>query len=568
MYIDDVPNRKSPPAILLRESRREGKRTVKRTVANMTHWPADLVAVIRRAVKGEALVSPHDLWEIERSLPHGHVEAVLGTVRRLGMDGLIAAKPCRERNLVVALLVERLIHPASKLATVRLWKETTLAQALDVQDATVEEIYRALDWLLARQARIETKLAKRHLAPDGLVLYDVSSSSYQGHACPLAVFGHNRDGQDKLPCIVYGLLADVEGRPVSVQVYPGNTGDPTTVPDQVEKVREQFGLSHVILVGDRGMLTQTRIDTLRQYPGLGWLSALRSEAIRTLMDTGCLSLSAFEHRTLAEIASPDFPGERLFACFNEALAGERKRTRDELLAETEKDLQKIVREAARRTHTPLTDADIGVKVGKAINRHKVAKHFAYIVENHGLQFKRKTDAIRREAELDGIYVIRTGESAQRIGAHDAVRGYKNLAQVERAFRCIKGIDVRVRPIFHHTPDHVRAHIFLCMLAYYVDWHIRRAWAPLLFADESLPQTRRTRDPVAPADISPPAKKKKTTRRTDDGFEVQSFDSLMTLLGTRCQNLCRIKTQEHQRFTQFTQPTPLQKRALELLGLKT
>jgi transposase len=384
----------------------------------------------------------------------------------------------------------------------------------------------------------------------------------------LAVFGHNRDGQEKLPCIVYGLLADVEGRPVSVHVYPGNTGDPSTVPDQVEKIRGRFGLSHVILVGDRGMLTKTQIETLRQYPGLGWLSALRSEAIRALMDTGCLKLSAFAHQTLAEIVSPDFPGERLFACFNELLAQDRKRTRTELLDETEKDLQGIVREAARRTKKPLTDVEIGVKVGRAINRHKVGKHFAYTIENHGLRFERKTDAIKREAELDGIYVIRTSEPAERIGAADAVRGYKNLAQVERAFRCIKGIDARVRPIFHHTPDHVRAHIFLCMLAYYVDWHIRQAWAPLLFADESLPQTRLTRDPVAPAGISPQAKAKKKTRLTEDGFEVQSFDSLMAILGTRCQNTCRMKMQGDQMFTQNTQPTPLQKRALELLGIKT
>lgn len=568
MYVEDVPNRTSPPAILLRESKRNGKQTVKRTIANMTHWPADLVAVIRRAVKGETLVSPSDLWEIERSLPHGHVEAVLGTVRRLRVDDLIASKPSRERSLILALLVERLIHPASKLATVRLWKETTLAQALDVQDAPVEEVYHALDWLLARQARIETKLSQRHLSSDGLVLYDVSSSSYHGHACPLAVFGHNRDGQEQLPCIVYGLLADVEGRPVSVQVYPGDTGDPATVTDQVEKIRERFGLSHVILVGDRGMLTQTRIETLRQYPGLGWISALRSEAIRALMDTGCLNVSAFEHRTLAEIASPTFPGERLFACYNELLARERKRTRSELLDATQKALQRIAREAARRSHKPFTDAEIGVKVGRALNRHKVGKHFDYTIENHGLRFERKTGAIKREAELDGIYVIRTSESSERIGADDAVRGYKNLAQVERAFRCIKGIDARVRPIFHHTPDHVRAHIFICMLAYYVDWHLRQAWAPLLFADESLPQTRRTRDPVASAGISPETKTKKRTRRTDDGFEVQSFDSLMAILGTRCQNTCRMKMQGDQMFSQNTQPTPLQKRALELLGIKT
>jgi len=569
MYIDSVPNRTSPPALLLRESRREGKRTIKRTVANITHWPPEVVEAIRRILKGETLCSPEDLFVVDASVAHGHVEAVLGTIRRLGLDTLIASKPCRERDLIVALVAERLLHPASKLATLRLWSTTSLAEELGVQDATVGEIYQALDWLLARQERIETKLAKKHLAEEALVLYDVSSSSYEGHTCPLARFGHNRDGKKDLPCIVYGVLADAEGRPVAVEVYPGNTGDPTTVPDQVKVLRERFGLSHVVLVGDRGMLTQTQIDALRTYPGLGWISALRSEDIRALMDQGALQLSLFDEQRLAEIVSPDFPGERLMACYNPLLAQDRTRTREELLAVTEKALEKIAQEVARRTRTPFTDDAIGVKVGKVINRHKVGKHFQWTIAKGRFTYERKTAAIQRESELDGIYVIRTGEPAKRLSAEDTVRSYKSLAQVERAFRCLKGIDVRIRPIFHHTEDHVRAHIFLCMLAYYVDWHMRRALAPLLFHDEALPEDRTTRDPVAPAAASAAVARKKHRRQTADGLPIHSFDTLLMALGMRCRNHCHSKADPNAKdFTLTTEPSPLQRRAFELLGINT
>jgi transposase len=568
MYIDPVPNRNSPPALLLRESRREGKKTIKRTLANITHWPPEVVEAIRRTLKGETLCSAEDLFVVDASVAHGHVEAVLGTMRRLGLDTLIASKPCRERDLIVALVVERLLHPASKLATLRLWSTTTLAEELGVQDATVGEVYQALDWLLARQERIETKLARKHLAEDALVLYDVSSSSYEGHTCPLARFGHNRDGKKDLPCIVYGVLADAEGRPVAVDVYPGNTGDPTTVPDQVKVLRERFGLSHVVLVGDRGMLTQTQIDALRTYPGLGWISALRSEDIRALMDQGALQLSLFDEQRLAEIVSPDFPGERLMACYNPLLAQDRTRTREELLAATEKALEKIAKEAARRTRTPFTDEAIGVKVGKVINRHKVGKHFQWTIAKGRFTYQRKTAAIQRESELDGIYVIRTGEPAKRLSAEDTVRSYKRLAQVERAFRCLKGIDVRIRPIFHHTEDHVRAHIFLCMLAYYVDWHMRQALAPLLFHDEELRECRTTRDPVAPAAASASVTQKKHQRLTADGLPIHSFDTLLMALSTRCRNHCHSKAGPNTKdFTLTTEPSPLQRRAFELLGIK-
>lgn len=568
MYIDAVPNRNSPPALLLRESRREGKKTIKRTLANITHWPSEVVEAIRSALKGETLYRAEDLFAVDRSVPHGHVEAVLGMLRRLGLDALIASKPCRERSLIVALVVERLLHPASKLATLRLWSATTLAEELGVQDATVGEVYEALDWLLARQARIETKLARKHLAEGALVLYDVSSSSYEGHSCSLVRFGNNRDGKKDLPCVVYGLLADAQGRPVAVDVYPGNTADPTTVPDQVKVLRERFGLSHVVLVGDRGMLTQTQIDALRQYPGIGWISALRSEDIRALMDRGAVQLSLFDQQDLAEITSPDFPGERLMACYNPLLAQDRARTREELVAATEKALAKIAKEAARRTRTPLTDDEIGVKVGKVINRHKVGKHFQWTIENGRFAYERKTAAIQRESELDGIYIIRTCEPPERLSAADTVRSYKGLARVERAFRCLKGVDLRVRPIYHRTEDHVRAHIFLCMLAYYVDWHMRQALAPLLFHDEELDEQRKTRDPVAPAKPSASAKEKKCQRQTTDGFAVHSFDTLLTALSTRCRNHCHSNAGPNKKnFTLTTEPDPLQRRAFELLGVK-
>lgn len=569
MYIDTVPNRNSRPAVLLRESRREGRKTIKRTLANMTDWPADVVETIRRTLKGETLCAAQDLFGVERSSPHGHVAAVLGTVRRLGVDRLIASKPCRERDLIVALIVERLLHPASKLATVRLWHTTSLAEELGVADAAVDEVYDALDWLLARQERIEAKLAKRHLAQDGLVLYDLTSSSYEGHTCPLARYGLNRDGKKALPCIVYGLLADTQGRPVAVDVYAGNTADPTTVPDQVKTVRERFGLSHVVLVGDRGMLTQTQIDAVRAYPGLGWLSALRSVDIRTLVDGGALQLSLFDQQNLAEIVSPDFPAERLVACFNPLLAEDRKRTREELLQATEKALDKIVNEAARRTRAPLPKDEIGIKVGKVINRHKVAKHFQCTIEDGRFTYTRNTANIQRESDLDGIYIIRTSEPADRLTAQDAVRSYKSLAQVERAFRCLKGLDIRVRPIYHRTEDHVRAHIFLCLLAYYVEWHMRQALAPLLFHDEELSEARKTRDPVAPATASMSAKHKKRTRHTTDGLPLHSFQTLLATLGTRCRNHCYAKNDpEKKPFILLTDPSPLQQRAFELLGLKT
>jgi len=565
MYIETVPNRGSKPAILLREGKREGKRIVKRTLANLTHWPEGQIEALRHVLRG-AGVSLDEL-AIERSTPHGHVQAVLGMMRKLGMDTLLASRPCRERDLVMAMLAQRIVNPCSKLATTRLWHTTTLAQELDVEDADAHALYDALDWLGKRQGRIEKKLAKRHLEEGAKVLFDVSSSSYHGHTCLLAVYGYNRDGQ-KLPSIVYGLLADGAGRPVAVDVYPGNTGDPSTVPDQVDKLRERFGLERVVLVGDRGMLTQTQLDAVREHPGLGWISALRFTAIRDLAEAGAFQPSLFDQQNLAEITSEDYPDERLVVCHNPLLAQDRKRTRGELLAATEARLEKIAAEVARRTKTPLSADEIGVKVGKVINRHKVGKHFALTIEDNLLRFERNEESIRREADLDGIYIIRTSENADALSAEDTVRTYKSLGQVEQAFRCIKSIDLQVRPIRHRTEAHVRAHIFLCMLAYYIQWHMRKALSPVLFQDDELDADRWTRDAVAKAEPSESAQAKKRSKTTPDGWPVHSFGSLLTDLATRCKNTCRTgEAKSTIRFEQVTELTPFQAHVFDLLGIK-
>lgn len=567
MYIERIPNRNSPPAILLREAWREDGKIRKRTVANLSDWSEEKIEVFRRLLRDEPVVSAQETFSIESSLPHGHVEAILGTIRKLGVDALIASKRSPQRDLVLAMITERLLHPSSKLATTRLWPMTTLAQELSVGDADVDELYEAMDWLLARQPQIEKKLAERHLKDGALVLYDVSSSYYEGRTCPLAQFGHDRDGQKGLPIVVYGVMTDTEGRPLAVDVFAGNTGDPTTVADQVDKLTKRFKLSRVVLIGDRGMLTQTQIEKLKQRPGLGWISALRSAAIRKLIDGGVLQLSLFDQRNLAEITSPDFPGERLMACFNPLLAEQRRRKRDELIEATEKELHKIAQQVKRRTRTPMVKADIALKVGRVIHRFKMAKHFQWTIDDGVFNWTRSADSISEETQLDGIYVIRTSEAQNQFSAEDTVRHYKSLAQVERAFRCFKGIDLRVRPIHHRIEDRVRAHIFLCMLAYYVEWHMRSALAPLLFADEELEQDRKQRDPVAPATPSSSVKAKKAARITADGLPVHSFDTLLQALATRSRHICKIRSgKSGSTFRQITQFTPLQQRAFQLLRL--
>ena len=567
MYIETVPNRNSPPAILLREGWREGKKTHKRTLANLSDWPKQKIETLRRLLRDETLVSPDDLVDTKKTLPHGHVEAILGTIRKLGLDSMIASKPCRERDLVVAMIAERLIHPCSKLATTRRWHATSLAEELGVEDADEDDLYEAMDWLLARQQRIEKKLAQRHLVDGALVLYDVTSSYYEGHTCPWARHGHDRDGQKGLPIIVYGVLTDNEGRPIAVHVYTGNTGDPTTVADQVTKLREQFGLSRVVLVGDRGTLTQPQIDKLKEHPGLGWITALTSVAIRKLVDEGALQLSLFDRKNLAEVTSKDYPGERLVVCFNPLLAEERVRKRQELLAATEQELVKLARAVARRKKKLMTQSEIGIKAGKVLGRYKVGKHFMLKIGEETFTWTRRAEAIEREAALDGIYVIRVTEPKERLSSEDTVRTYKGLSQVERAFRCLKAIDLLVRPIRHRTEDRVPAHIFLCMLAYYVEWHMRKALAPILFEDEELEKDRKRRDPILPAKPSESVKMKKWTHVTPDGLPVHDFTSLMSDLASRSRVTYKLASKGIDlTFKQVPAPTDLQRRAYELLGL--
>jgi transposase len=562
-----VYNGKTYVTHLLRRSIRKGKAVTHETLGNLSHLPDHLIDLIRRSLKGESFVPAGEAFRITRSLPHGHVEAVLSMIRRLGVDELIAAGASRRRDLVIAMIAERLLFPSSKLANTRHWHSTTLAQELDVAEATENQLYAAMDWLLTRQAAIEKKLAARHISEGGLVLYDVTSSSYQGKTCPLARFGHDRDGKTGCPIIVYGLLTDADGRPIAVQVYPGNTGDPKTVPDQVEALTKRFGLSRVVLVGDRGMLTQTQIDVLKKYPGLGWISALRSGAIRRLLADGHLIRTDLEAERLAEITSPEFPGERLIACYNPQLAEQRRSKRQELLAATEAELGALSASVARPAGRAQTTAEIGVRAGKVINQYKMAKHFSLTIRDGHLAWARKEDAIQQEELLDGIYVIRTSEPVRRLTAADGVRSYKRLALVEQAFRCLKGIDLLVRPIHHRDPDRVRAHILLCVLAFYVEWHLRQAWEPLLFEDEELALDRPRRDPVRPARASESARLKKKTHVTADGLPVQSFRTLLAHLGTRCRNTCVLAGDPLETtFRQVTEADLLQAEAMRLIKM--
>src|SRR5947209_4799295 len=552
---------------LLRRSIRKGKTVTHETLGNLSHLPDHLIEIIRRSLKGETFVPAADAFKITRSLPHGHVEAVLKMIRKLGLDDLIASEPSRRRDLVVAMIAERLVFPSSKLANTRHWHDTTLAEELNVADATEDQLYDAMDWLLERQSAIETKLAKRHLTDGAVVLYDVTSSYYEGKTCPLARFGHDRDGKTGLPIIVYGVLTDADGRPVAVQVFPGNTGDPKTVPDQVETLTKRFGLSRVVLVGDRGMLTQTQIDVLKKHPGLGWISALRSGSIRRLLADGLLVKHDLQAQRLAEISSPEFPGERLVACYNPQLAEQRRQKRQDLLAATEEELNTLAASVAKSVKKPEPAAEIGVRAGKVINHYKMAKHVSLTIRDGHLGWSRKQDAITKEEMLDGIYAIRTSEPVARLAAADGVRSYKRLALVEQAFRCLKGLDLLVRPIHHRTADRVRAHILLCLLAYYAEWHLRQAWEPLLFEDEELSKDRRTRDPVAPAQSSASARRKKKTHATPGGLPVQSFRTLIAHLGTRCRNTCLVSADpDHTRFHQVTAADALQSEALRLIKL--
>lgn len=566
MYIDVVPNRNSPPAILLRETQRNGKKAVKTTLANLSALPPEAIAALRIILKGGRLVeATNEQFVIERSLPCGHVRAIQSAMDSLGMAELISSKPCRERDAVLAMLAQRLVRPGSKLESTALFADTTLADDFNVSGIKEDELYAAMDWLLERQSFIEKKLAKRHLSEGARVFYDVSSSSYHGAHCSLALRGYNRDGL-KLPSIVYGLLTDDDGRPIAVKVYPGNTGDPATVPDQIDAMRRDFGIGRFVIVGDRGMLTQTQIDKIREQDGCGWISCLRSGDIRKLLETRDPSdAPLFTQGNIAEITHPDFPGERLVACYNEFLAIDRTRTRNELLHCTEEQLTKLAREVARRKHKILSAAEIGIKASRILARYKVSKHFALSIADGQIAWVRKEESITREQALDGIYIVRTSEPVQTLSTPDAVRAYKRLGNVEKAFRTLKGIDLRVRPIHHRLESRVRAHIFLCMLAYYIEWHMRIALAPLLYVDEDLEPTRTTRDPVARAQPSAGSLAKRTSKTSEDGWPLRRWDGLLQALASITQNTCRVGEEKLAvRFPRVTEANDYQKRVYALL----
>jgi hypothetical protein len=572
MFIDVVPNGRSAPAVLLRESYREGKRVLKRTLANLTGLPPTLINGLRVLLDGGTVVGrPEEALEIRRALPHGHVWAVLATMRRLDLVRLLGRSASRERDLALALIASRVIAPGSKLATVRALSEETatssLGRELGLGAIREAEIYAALDWLGEQQARIERALARRHLHDGTLVLYDVSSSYLEGRCCELARQGYSRDHRPDRLQIVYGLLCDRQGRPVAVEVFEGDTADPATLGEQIDKLKRRFGLRHVVLVGDRGMITAARIRDELRPAGLDWITSLRAPQIQALAEAGGpLQPTLFDERDMAEISSPDWPGERLVVCRNPDLARERTRKRAALLAATERDLARIAA-AVRRKHKPLRgQAEIGLAAGAVIDRHKMAKHFALTITEDSFAWRRNDANIEREARLDGLYVIRTNVPASAMDATAAVRAYKDLARVERAFRTLKGIDLQIRPVHHRLAPRVRAHVFLCMLAYYVEWHLREAWAPLLFHEHDAAGAEAERiSPVQAAAVSPATQRKRATRRTEAGLPVVDYAGLMQHLATLTQNIVAVPKAPDAAFTMLAKPTPLQAAALELLG---
>jgi len=574
MYIEVVPNRRSRPAILLREGWREGKKVCKRTLANLSDWPPQRIEALAAVLKGQSVTGILEGgFEIVRSRPHGHVAAVLGTLSRTRLDRILARSRGRERDLCVAMIVARLLAPGSKLAFARALSEqtaeSTLGELLGVEGADEDACYAAMDWLLERQAAIENALAKRHWAEGALVLYDVTSTYFEGRTCPLAKLGYSRDGKkDKLQ-IVIGLLTNGDGCPVAVEVFEGNTGDPKTLAPQVRKLRERFGLERVVLVGDRGMITDARIrEDLSKTEGLDWITALRSPAIAALVNGGSLQLSLFDERDLAEISDPAYPGERLIVCKNPLLAQERGRKRRALLAATERDLETVAKAVARAKRPLRGKAQIGLRAGKVMGRFKMGKHFTLSITDDGFGYERNEAAIAAEAALDGIYVVRTSVGAERLSPEDVVLSYKRLANIERAFRSLKTIDLHIRPIHHRKADRVRAHVLLCMLAYYVEWHMRRALAPILFDDDDKPAGEALRrSVVAPAKRSPRAQAKAATHRTADGRPVHSFTSLLRDLATIVKNRVQPHADKALAFDVVTTPTPHQKHALDLLGVR-
>jgi hypothetical protein len=572
MYVVRVPNRGSPPAILLRESYREDGKVKNRTLANLSSWPEAKLDALTRVLKGQPPpAAPLDeAFEITRSLPHGHVAAVAGTARQLGLDELIDPEPSRHRDLVVAMAAAQVIAPDSKLAIARGLREETaassLGEVLRLGSCDEDDLYQAMDYLGARQEQIQDALAARHLAGGTLVLYDVSSAAFEGRTCPLGAIGHPKDGVHGRLQIVYGLLTSPEGIPVAIEVFQGNTGDPATVAAQVTRVKDRFGIEKVALVGDRGMLTAARLREDVRPAGLDWITALRAPQVKALVRDGDLQLTLFDSQDLAEITSPDFPGERLIACYNPFLEAERARKRESLLAATEADLAKIAA-ACTRTRAPLRGRDkIAVRADRVLRRRKVAKHFTTQITDDSIRYARDQDSIAAEAKLDGIYVLRTSAAADDLDSSQVVSSYKALAQVERAFRAFN-TDLDIRPIRHRTEQRVRAHVFLRMLSYYLSWHMQARLAPLLFIDDDKPAAQAARpSPVAPAARSPRALAKAATKHTPGDLPVHSFGSLLTDLATICLNTIVPADPALPGFRLVTTPTALQRQAFELLGV--
>jgi len=651
MYIASIPNRKSPPAILLREGYRENGKVKNRTLANLSKLPPKAIDILRRHLAGEHLISAEQAFEIieDGSPAHGHVEAVMIAMRRLGFSKLICSRGSRQRDLVVAMVAARILKPKSKLATPHWWADTTLPDALEVGNADEDDLYEAMDWLLERQGDIEKKLAHRHLENKGIALYDLTSSYFEGQTCPLAALGHNRDGKKGKLQVNYGLLTNRMGIPVAVSVFEGNTADPATLMPQVEKIRDEFGIEKFVMVGDRGMLTQKQIDVLQTLDGIDWIGALRPEAIKKLVNNRAIQMGLFDERNLFELQHPDFPGERLVACRNADLARKRAIKRENLIEATIKELEKVRKmvrhrrlhgkeDIGTRVHGILKkynvgkhfvvnigedgfdcnfDKDafaaevtakskgsreliekrfkrgadhinsiaaqldklrqmigkgrlygkgaIGVRIGKVINKYKVGKHFKLDIGDNDFNFEIDQDKVKAEAALDGIYIIRTSLAKEQMDADETVRGYKQLSQAERAFRSFKTVDLMVRPIRHRLEDRVRAHIFLCMLAYYVQWHMMQAWRPLIYADEQQ-QAKASRDPVAPAKRSDSAMQKVHTKCLDDGSPVHSFRSLLDHLGAIVRATCRCPGEKNDSstFTIITKANPKQQKAFDLL----
>lgn len=556
---------------LLRRSYREDGKVKHETLGNISHLPEDLIETIRQRLSGEAPSGP---WEIHRSIPHGHVALTLGVLCDIGLDSMLASKPCRERDLCLAMIVSRIISPGSKLACARSLKPETAAHSLglelDLGEVKDNELYEALDWLLEKQNRIEKKLAKRHLEEGALLLYDLSGSYYTGEVSGLVRYGYSRDQKNAHPQIVYGLLCNSQGCPVSIEVFAGNTSDPSTLGNQIEKVRKRFGIKRIVLVGDRGMITSRRIDEeMRGVEGLDWISALRNDAIKKLVEQEAFELSLFDEKDLAEITSPEYPGERLVVCRNPLLADRRKHAREQLLRKTESKLEEIAA-ATRRKKRALRGKDrIGVRVGRVLQKCGLGKHFVITIDDDRFSCRRNEEKIEAESALDGIYIIRTSLDAETLGAEETVLAYKNLARVERAFRCLKQIDLKVRPIHHRLDDRIKAHVFLCMLAYYVEWHLRARIKTILFEDEEREAVERQRaSVVAPAPRSKKARVKEAVKRTEENWPVHSFQTLLNDMGTLCRNLVRVAGRDGESFTVKTQPSEFQAHVFSLAGIRT